>query len=732
MTFLARITKYIIGGAVDGTPGSDSNYLSQPFTFDDADENATHNHAAETLASVERYYGQNHSELPTAEYSASGLKQQQRGPHSSLPASILTDTSELSDDDTSNGILHQRGRSHSSVHGASAGNGEMTMLRANVASLDEEEFVAMSGGGTNGHDCYSAHSSAGSLQTTHILKQHARYMEMARSKLSGQHYGLSVSGNTAGGTNFPSLGSSAVSSKSEALFSEITLLTGHTNAVTKVLKIDDERVLSYSDDSTLIIWQVHTGRILKRLVGHKNRVTCALIMVDSSLGGFNSHTESVGSLTSTESGITDGAPSTATGITPDTPNGTLTTPTHHNHFGSSGAAPSANSVNHPNPTNSHHPNSNYHHINPPSLHQQIHHHQYNHKRIRIISGSADKTVRIWDTETGACLKELRQHESGVNCLCKLDKGHFCSVSDEICIWDLQGNRKSMIERNDDEHVHDMLPLPNNQIAVASCTLTVYNIHGEEDLESIYLKNQDTDIFTLLKITPETFVSASREGILSFWSTNSLQCTEKLNLRDYFTKDGKYQLTHVSLVNRYFLVCAFDKHFIVIHHSTRKPVIIRENAHDAIINKITFLSGRNLLVTCSDDSRIRLWKTHQTMNLSSSSVSMTPHSSRKLASQRHKKSNSSKTSLLSRRITRKRSRSVDAPQPIFFQDTNIVVAQMADELMAHTERCVDVLKLNDSELISAGGEDVLAWRDGNVARYMRHLYSWRFGTGNFAE
>jgi len=57
----------------------------------------------------------------------------------------------------------------------------------------------------------------------------------------------------------------------------------------------------------------------------------------------------------------------------------------------------------------------------------------------IVSGSDDKTVRIWDARTGACLGEpLRGHSSNVNFVAySSDGSHIVSGSDDktACIWD---------------------------------------------------------------------------------------------------------------------------------------------------------------------------------------------------------------------------------------------------------------------------------------------------------
>jgi WD40 repeat protein len=42
---------------------------------------------------------------------------------------------------------------------------------------------------------------------------------------------------------------------------------------------------------------------------------------------------------------------------------------------------------------------------------------------RIVAGSDDKTVKVWDAMLGDCVQTLSGHSSGVNSLCMSVDGH---------------------------------------------------------------------------------------------------------------------------------------------------------------------------------------------------------------------------------------------------------------------------------------------------------------------
>jgi WD40 repeat protein len=58
---------------------------------------------------------------------------------------------------------------------------------------------------------------------------------------------------------------------------------------------------------------------------------------------------------------------------------------------------------------------------------------------KIISGSRDKTIRVWDMDTGECLRTLQGHTSSVYGLCTLctvgNKIISASEDKTIRIWD---------------------------------------------------------------------------------------------------------------------------------------------------------------------------------------------------------------------------------------------------------------------------------------------------------
>ena len=70
----------------------------------------------------------------------------------------------------------------------------------------------------------------------------------------------------------------------------------------------------------------------------------------------------------------------------------------------------------------------------------------------MCSGSADLTIRIWDWGQGECISILKGHTRWVKCVLELDNGVLITGSDDktIKLWKNENNFKTL-----EEHAHSV-------------------------------------------------------------------------------------------------------------------------------------------------------------------------------------------------------------------------------------------------------------------------------------
>jgi len=165
----------------------------------------------------------------------------------------------------------------------------------------------------------------------------------------------------------------------------IRILTGHRGRVTSVaVTPDGRRIVSGSEDNTVVVWDLEAGTLIHRLSGHRGRVTSVAVTPDGR------HTVS-GSLDNTVAVW-------------DLEAGTLIHQLkgHQDRVNSVAVSPDG---------------------------------------LRIVSGSEDNTVAVWDLEAGTQIHQLAGHQAGVTSVAASPDGRLIvsgSWDKAVAVWDLEG------------------------------------------------------------------------------------------------------------------------------------------------------------------------------------------------------------------------------------------------------------------------------------------------------
>ena len=227
-------------------------------------------------------------------------------------------------------------------------------------------------------------------------------------------------------------------------------------------------------------------------------------------------------------------------------------------------------------------------------------------RQQIISGSWDNTLRIWDLDTGQCLRVLEGHKQNIHSLVISRDGRFAVSGSEdktIKVWDLPAGRCLHTLQGHDSWVKSVA-LTSDGLRVLSGsgdkTLRLWDMHSGACLQVL---EGHTHYVEAVAVSPEgsLAVSGGFDHTLRVWDLRNGKCLRILQGHDnlmnavLFTPDGRQLISAGS----------FDKTLRVWDLASGKCLHILQG-HTAAISSITLTSDGRKAISCSEDGSLRVW------------------------------------------------------------------------------------------------------------------------------
>uniref|UniRef100_A0A8C9YS74 WD repeat domain 41 n=1 Tax=Sander lucioperca TaxID=283035 RepID=A0A8C9YS74_SANLU len=228
----------------------------------------------------------------------------------------------------------------------------------------------------------------------------------------------------------------------------------------------------------------------------------------------------------------------------------------------------------------------------------------------LITASSDRSLSLWDPDTGNRVQTISDLQSSVKCLLVLER--LCvwvSGGEELCVWNKDFQLQCHRQNHSDTGITALIELPKNCIAAAMDKEIVFEIL--RNCIGLY-------DFTSVSSSDGLFASGSHAGELILWDAidwnilayehilweESQACTQA-EIRLAAPKPSEMSIQHLT-TNGTHILAAVGSGLYVYSILTKTVVAYRKVAHDSNVLHTMLLSDSELM-SCSEDGSVRMWE-----------------------------------------------------------------------------------------------------------------------------
>ncbi|MCA2973777.1 MAG: hypothetical protein IM337_07130 [Microcystis sp. M110S1] len=223
----------------------------------------------------------------------------------------------------------------------------------------------------------------------------------------------------------------------------------------------------------------------------------------------------------------------------------------------------------------------------------------------LVSGSDDNTIKLWNVETGQEIRTLYGHDSYVSSVNFSPDGKTLvsgSYDKTIKLWDVETGQEIRTLYGHDSYVWSVNFSPDGKTLVSGSddkTIKLWNVETGQEIRT--LKGHDSSVLSV-NFSPDgkTLVSGSDDKTIKLWNVETGQEIRTLKGHDNsvnsvnFSPDGKT------------LVSGSWDYTIKLWNVETGQEIRTLKGHDFYVNSVNFSPDGKTLVSGSADKTIKLW------------------------------------------------------------------------------------------------------------------------------
>ena len=229
---------------------------------------------------------------------------------------------------------------------------------------------------------------------------------------------------------------------------------------------------------------------------------------------------------------------------------------------------------------------------------------FSHDGNQLASGSTDTTIKIWDIKTGECLKTLFGQEERIWSLAFSPDGEklaSSSVTQKVTIWDLKTGEYQILQQNETNSggTKSIAYSPDGQLLVSGSEDSTICIWDANTYECLQVLTEHTDRVNSVKfINDQIFVSASEDSTIRLWNLNTYECLKVF-------RGHQDRLTSVDFHGQILVSGSTDRTVRLwdIKTGECKQTL---SGHKKRIDCVVFSPDGKTIGSCSRDGTISLW------------------------------------------------------------------------------------------------------------------------------